>query len=103
MEPAKPASPPGRTVLLRGGRRSPHYFGLTSFGNSHASLSAVLAFVADVNEPQFGEDAVVWCGGRLVAVCRSDGAVIRLDSAPAPPAAPADLAVVEDGAVEDAA
>ena len=61
----------------------------------------MLAFVADCNEPQFGEDAVVWCGGHLVAVCRSDGTVIRLDGPPAPPAA--DLAAVDDGAVEDAA
>ena len=68
---------------------------------SDASLDAVLAWVAEVNEPQFGEDAVVWCGGRLVAVCRSDGTVIRLDGPPAPPAA--DLAAVDDGAVEDAA
>jgi hypothetical protein len=37
-----------------------------------------------------------------VAVCHSDGTVIRLGSPPAPPAA-ADLAVVDDAAVEDAA
>ena len=70
---------------------------------SDASLDAVLAFVADCNEPQFGEDAVVWCGGRVVAVCRADGTVIRLDAPPSPPAAPADLAAVDDEAVEDAA
>jgi hypothetical protein len=69
---------------------------------SNAGLDAVLAFVADCNEPQFGEDAVVWCGGRVVAVCRADGAVVRLDGPPAPLAAPADL--VDAGeAVEDAA
>jgi hypothetical protein len=68
-----------------------------------ASLDTVLAFVADCNAPQFGEDAVVWCGGRVVAVCRPDGSLVRFDGPPGPPAAPADLAVVDDGAVEDAA
>jgi len=37
------------------------------------SINAVLAFVGDCNEPQFGEDAAVWCGGRLVVVCHPDG------------------------------
>jgi hypothetical protein len=64
------------------------------------SLDAVLAFVADCNDPAFNEDSVVWHGGRLVAVCRSDGTVVRFDGPPAPPAADA---VVEDEAVEDAA
>ena len=69
---------------------------------SDASLEAVLAFVADCNESQFGEDAAVWCGGRLVAVCRADGTVVRFDLPPAPPAVPADLADAGE-AVEDAA
>ena len=70
---------------------------------SSLTLDAVLAFVADVNAPQFGEDAVVWCGPRVVAVCRSDGTVIRFDSGnpPATPAAaevPADLARLDEAA-----
>ena len=70
---------------------------------SSLTLDAVLAFVADVNEPQFGEDAVVWCGPRVAAVCRSDGTVIRFDSGnpPASPAAaevPADLARLDEAA-----
>jgi hypothetical protein len=70
---------------------------------SALTLDAVLAFVADVNEPQFGEDAVVWCGPRVVAVCRSDGTVIRFDSGnpPASPAAaevPAALARLDEAA-----
>jgi hypothetical protein len=69
---------------------------------SDASLDTLLAFVADCNAPQFGEDAVVWCGGRVVAVCRADGAVVRFDAPPAPPAVPADLAAADE-AVEDAA
>jgi hypothetical protein len=69
---------------------------------SAASLDAVLAFVADCNEPQFHEDSVVWCRGRVVAVCRADGAVVRFDLPPAPPAVPADLADADE-AVEDAA
>jgi hypothetical protein len=69
---------------------------------SGARLDAVLAFVADCNEPHFGEDAVVWCGGRLVAVCRADGTVIRFDAPPVPPPAPADLADADEG-IEDAA
>jgi hypothetical protein len=69
---------------------------------SDASLEAVLAFVADCNEPQFHEDSVVWCGGRVVAVCRSDGTVVRFDAPPVPRAAPADMADADE-AVEDAA
>jgi hypothetical protein len=66
------------------------------------SLDAVLAFVAECADPAFCEDAVVWFGGRVVAVCRADGTVVRFDSPPAPPAAPADLADADE-AVEDAA
>jgi hypothetical protein len=62
---------------------------------SSLTLDAVLAFVADVNEPQFGEDAVVWCGPRVVAVCRSDGTVIHFDSGN-PPASPAAAEVLAD-------
>jgi hypothetical protein len=69
---------------------------------SDASLDAVLAWVAEVNKPQFGEDAVVWHGGRVVAVYRADGTVVRFDGPPAPPAAPADLAAADDEAVEHA-
>ena len=65
---------------------------------SDASLDAVLAFVADCNESQFGEDAAVWCGGRLVAVCRADGTVVRFDGPPAPPAVPTDLATTAPAA-----
>ncbi len=67
------------------------------------SLESMLTFIADINDPQFGEDAVVWCGPRVVAVCRSDGTVIRFDSGnpPASPAAaevPADLARLDEAA-----
>jgi hypothetical protein len=75
----------------------------SEFVFSAPSLDAVLAFVADINEPQFGEDVAIWGGPRVVALCRSDGTVIRLDAPPAPPApAPADLADAGE-AVEDAA
>ena len=69
---------------------------------SDVSLDAVLAWVAEVNEPQFGEDVVIWGGPRVAALCRSDGTVIRLDGLPAPPSAPADLAAAGE-AVADAA
>ncbi len=68
------------------------------FVHSAESLDALLAFITDVNDPRFGEDTAVWCGYRIVAVCLSDGRVIRLDGAPpAPPAAPpADLARLDE-------
>jgi hypothetical protein len=68
---------------------------------SGESLPAVLDFLADVNEPQFHEDATVWAGGRVVAVCLSGGRVIRFDGPPpSPPAveAPADLARLDEAA-----
>jgi hypothetical protein len=40
--------------------------------------------------------------GRVVAVYRADGTVVRFDGPPAPPAVPADLAAADE-AVEDAA
>jgi hypothetical protein len=57
---------------------------------SRESLDAVLAWVAELNEPQFGEDVAVWQGSRIVAVCRADGTVHRFDRSPTPPAAEAE-------------
>ena len=69
---------------------------------SHDGLDAVLAFVAEINEPQFNEDVTVWQGHRVIAVCLSGGRVVRFDGAPpAPPAAPevpADLACLDEAA-----
>jgi len=56
------------------------------------SLEAVLAFITDCNESQSGEDAVVWQGGRVAAILRSSGGVIRFDA----PAAPAPGGVADE-------
>ncbi|HKI36063.1 MAG TPA: hypothetical protein VKA46_29675 [Gemmataceae bacterium] len=68
---------------------------------SGTTLDAVLAFAAECNEPQFQEDAVVWRGGRIVAISRADGSIVRFDGPPpVPPAAevPADLARLAEAA-----
>ena len=59
------------------------------------SLEAVLAFLTDGHDAPSGEDAVVWHGGRVAAVLRSSGEVIRFD-APATP--PPDAETAEDAA-----
>jgi hypothetical protein len=68
--------------------------------HSCQSLESMVAFIADINDPQFGEDAIVWCGSRVVAVCLSDGRVIRLDGPLVPPAVevPSDLAILDEAA-----
>jgi hypothetical protein len=52
-------------------------------------LDATLAFVLGCVGPTLLGDAVVWSGGRVAAVVRGDGTVIRLDgTSPAPPLLP---------------
>jgi hypothetical protein len=82
----------------------PFYTALTrdEFVHSDASLDALLAFVLDVIDPAMPEDVTIWANNTVAAVVLACGRVVRFD-APAPPAAPADLAAADEGAVEDAA
>jgi hypothetical protein len=67
------------------------------------SLDAVLTRVADINEPRFGEDVVIWLGGRVAAVHRGGRDVIRFDALAAPvalaPEVPVDSNAGEDIAI----
>ena len=51
---------------------------------SGPDLDEVLDFVAGCIDPSVAEDAVIWQGGRIVAVVLATGSVLRLDAVPVP-------------------
>jgi hypothetical protein len=65
---------------------------------SAPTLEEVLAFVTACTDPSFAEDAVVWHGGKIVALVFSSGSFIRFDSYPVPAPMPADLTRLDEAA-----
>ena len=51
---------------------------------SGPDLDEVLDFVAGCIDPSIAEDAVIWQGGRIVAVVLATGSVMHFDAVPVP-------------------